>query len=247
MAAEPLRIGVLLVNCVQLLDLAALDLFYMASPEWLEEIGMPKHLADLGRPCQIHYITRDGPDAMASVTSELSIRVNSTTKDTAVAPGNLDILFLPGPSPRVMPPAEDYLEFVRKHNAVGTTIMTICTGALVAAHAGITKGKVGTSPRFLIPYMKKTFPDTKLWDHTLRVTRDGNLWMCGGITNGHDLVAEYLRENYAAPLVNTVLGAADVAQRPLRYQTTATRDSAFFMWQIIRAIPSSIMRMLTAH
>jgi putative intracellular protease/amidase len=179
MASEPLRIGVLLVNCVQLLDLAALDLLYMASPEWLEDVGMPKHLADLGRPCEIHYITRDGPDKMASVTSELFIRVNSTMKDMAVAPGNLDILFLPGPSPRVMPPAEDYLEFVRKHNAVGTTIMTICTGALVAAHAGITKGKVGTSPRFLIPYMKKTFPDTKLWDHTLRVTHDGNLWMCG--------------------------------------------------------------------
>jgi hypothetical protein len=69
----------------------------------------------------------------------------------------------------------------------------------------------------------------------------------GGVTNGHDLVAEYLRENYPAPLVNTVLGAADVAQRPLQYQTTATRDSAFFMWQIIMAIPSSIMRMLTTH
>ena len=69
----------------------------------------------------------------------------------------------------------------------------------------------------------------------------------GGVTNGHDLVAEYLRENYPAPLVNTVLGAADIAHRSLQYQTTATRDSAFFMWQIIRAIPSSIMRMLTAH
>ncbi|KAJ5459817.1 uncharacterized protein N7458_001369 [Penicillium daleae] len=247
MVSEPLRIGVLLVNCVQLLDLAALDLLYMASPEWLEDIGMPKHLADLGRPCEIHYIARDGPDKMASVTSELSIRITNSVKDLAVAPGKLDILFLPGPSPRVMPPAEEYLDFVRKHNAAGTTIMTICTGALVAAHAGITKGKVSTSPRFLIPYLKKHFPDTKLWDDTMRVTHDGNLWMSGGITNGHDLVAEYLRENYPAPLVNTVLGAADLAPRSLHYQTTATRDSAFFGWQIIRAIPSSILRMLAAH
>ncbi|OOQ81828.1 ThiJ/PfpI family protein [Penicillium brasilianum] len=247
MVSEPLRIGVLLVNCVQLLDLAALDLLYMASPEWLEDVGMPKHLADLGRPCEIRYITCDGPDTMASVTSELAIRVNSSMKDSVVAPGNLDILFLPGPSPRVMPPAEEYLDFIRRHNATGTTIMTICTGSLVAAHAGITKGKISTSPRFLIPYLRKAFPDTKLWDDTLRVTRDGNLWMCGGITNGHDLVAEYLRENYPAPLVNTVLGAADVAPRPLQYQTTATCDSAFFVWQIIRAIPSSILRMLTSH
>lgn len=179
MAPEPLRIGVLLVNCVQLMDLAALDLLYMASPEWLEEVGMPKHLADLGRPCEVYYITREGPDKLASVTSELSVRVTNSLKDSTVAPGMLDILFLPGPSPKTMPPAEAYLEFVRKHNAVGTTIMTVCTGALVAAHAGITKGRIGTSPRFLIPYLRKSFPGTKLWDDTLRVTRDGNLWMSG--------------------------------------------------------------------
>ncbi|KAJ5153282.1 uncharacterized protein N7482_009760 [Penicillium canariense] len=247
MASGPLRIGVLLVSCVQLLDLAPLDLLYMASPAWIEDIGMPKTLADLGRPCEIHYISRDGPDALAPVTSELSIRLTNSLDDSAVAPSKLDILFLPGPSPRLMPPAEEYLDFVRKHNAAGATIMTICTGALIAAHAGITKGKVGTSPRFLISYLRKNFPDTKLWDDTMRVTHDGNLWMCGGITNGHDLVAEYLRENYPVPLVNTVLAAADVVSRPLQYQTTAIRDSAFFMWQIIRSIPSSIIRMLRVH
>ncbi|EPS26911.1 hypothetical protein POX_g08789 [Penicillium oxalicum] len=247
MAPKPLRIGVLLVHCVQLLDLAALDLLFMASPEWLEDISMPQHLVDLGRPCEIHYITREGPNTMAPATSQLSIQVTDSLQDSAVAPGALDILFVPGPAPRAMPPAEEYLEFTRQHNTAGTTIITICTGSLVAAHAGITKGRVATAPRFLISYMKKTFPETKRWDENMRVTRDGNLWMCGGVTNGHDLMAEYLRENYPAAVVNTVLGAADVTPRALEYDTSATRDSAFFMWQIVRAIPSSILRMLTAR
>ncbi|KAJ5692396.1 hypothetical protein N7462_001819 [Penicillium macrosclerotiorum] len=244
MVSAPLRIGVLLVNCVQLLDLAALDLLYMASPEWIEDIGMPKTLVDQGRPCQIYYIGREGKDALVPVTSHMSIRLTDSVDNETVAPGKLDILFVPGPSPRVMPPAEEYLEFVRGHNAAGATIMTICTGSLVAAHAGITKGKVGTSPRFLIPYLRKHFPETKLWDDSMRVTRDGNLWMCGGITNGHDLIAEYLRENYPSPLVKTVLAAADIQPRTLQYQTAASVDTAYIMWQILRSLPSSIFRML---
>ena len=88
-----------------------------------------------------------------------------------------------------------------------------------------------------------------------RSVSESNFWLSclfllvslGGVTNGHDLMAEYLRENYPAAVVNTVLGAADVTPRALEYDTSATRDSAFFMWQIVRAIPSSILRMLTAR
>ncbi|KAF7714870.1 DJ-1_PfpI domain-containing protein [Penicillium ucsense] len=216
-APQPLRIGVLLVNCVQLLDLAALDLLFMTSPEWLADINMPQEILEMGRPCEIYYITREGPNTHAPVTCQLSIQVTHSLKDAAVAPGALDILFVPGPPPRVMPPAEEYLEYTRQHNSAGTTIMTVCTGALVAAHAGITKGRVATAPRFLIENVKKAFPEAKIWDETLRVTRDGNLWMSGGVTNGHDLVAEYIRMHYPEPVVNVVLGTADVAPRALKY------------------------------
>jgi transcriptional regulator GlxA family with amidase domain len=78
-----------------------------------------------------------------------------------------------------MPPAKEYLDFLQKHNAANVIILSICTGALVVAHAGITKGKVVTAPRFLIPDLRKNFPDVKIWDDTVRVTKDGNLWMCG--------------------------------------------------------------------
>lgn len=175
----PLRVGVVLVDSVQLLDLAAVDLIFMTTPEYIEEIGLPKPLQDLGRPCEIHYIGRDGANAQSPVTSQMSLRLTDSLTDPAVAPGNLDLLYLPGPPPKNMPPAIEYLDFVRKHNAGATTIMTVCTGILIAAHAGITKGKTATAPRFLIPLLRKQFPETKLWSDSLRIVNDGNLWSSG--------------------------------------------------------------------
>lgn len=175
----PLRVGVLLVDTIQLLDLAAVDLLFMATPDYMVEIGMPKPLQDLGRPCEFHYIGRDGPNSQSPVTSQMSLCLTDSLADTAVAPGNLDLIYIPGPPPKSMPPPIEYLDFVRKHNAAATTIMTVCTGILVAAHAGITKGKTATAPRFLIPLLRKQFSDTKLWSDALRFTSDGNLWTCG--------------------------------------------------------------------
>lgn len=67
----------------------------------------------------------------------------------------------------------------------------------------------------------------------------------GGITNGHDLMAEYLRQNYPAPLVNVILGAADIVPRKIEYPTGPATDNAFFLWQIMRSVPRYVLRMCT--
>ncbi|KAJ5111141.1 hypothetical protein N7532_001676 [Penicillium argentinense] len=242
--ANPLRVGVLLVDSVQLLDIAAVDLLYMTSPEYIAAIGMPKPMQELGRPCKVHYIGRDGPNNLSPMTAHLKVALTDSLSSPAVAPGNLDVLFIPGPPPDNMPCADKYLEFVRQHFAAGADVMSVCTAALVIAYAGITKGKVATAPRFLIPRLRKEFYETKRWDNELRVVRDGNLWSCGGITNGHDLMAEYLRQNYPIPLVNVILGAADIVPRVIKYPTRPVTDTAFFMWQIFRSVPVYVLRML---
>jgi hypothetical protein len=63
----------------------------------------------------------------------------------------------------------------------------------------------------------------------------------GGITNGHDLVAGYLREHYPAALVNTILVAADIPSRPAAYATPAVSDTLYILWQIIRAVPNAVV------
>lgn len=58
-------------------------------------------------------------------------------------------------------------------------------------------------------------------------------------------MAEYLGQNYPAPLVNVILGAADIVPRAVEYPTRPTTDTAFFMWQIFRSVPTYFARMLT--
>jgi transcriptional regulator GlxA family with amidase domain len=176
--SSPLRIGVLLVGTVQLLDLSAVDLIYMTTPEYLQECSLPQPLVDLGRPCEIHYIAHNG-NATAKTTAQMSLQLTDSLTDLAVSPGKLDIVLIPGPPPKAMPPPEEYLDFVRAHFAAGAPILSICTGAYVIGHAGITKGREVTAPRLLIPEMRRKFPEAKLWDDSVRVARDGNLWTSG--------------------------------------------------------------------
>ncbi|KOS45038.1 hypothetical protein ACN38_g4040 [Penicillium nordicum] len=174
--ATPLRIGVLLVGTVQLLDLSAVDLLYMTTPEYLEECSLPQPMIDLGRPCEIHYIAQNGPNKTVNTTSQMSLQLTNSLTDSAVSPGKLDILLIPGPPPKSMPPAEEYLDFVRAHFAADTPILSICTGAFVIGYAGIVAGREVTAPRLLIPEMRRRFPEAKTWDDSVRVARDGNLW-----------------------------------------------------------------------
>ncbi|KAJ5953616.1 hypothetical protein N7454_000512 [Penicillium verhagenii] len=244
MVSEPLHVGVLLVDIVQLLDLAAVDLLFMTSPEYLTELGVPKPIIDLGRPCKISYISLNGPAKRNDLTSHTSIPITHSLNDAEVAPGKLDLIYLPGPPPKRMPPAKEYTDFLQKHNAANVTILSICTGALVIAHAGLAKNKIATAPRFLIPELRKNFPDAKIWDDTVRVTKDGNLWMCGGITNGHDLMIDYLRQNYPAPVVNVVLTAAEISPRDMAYPNGPMADFLYMFFQVVRALPYSALRLI---
>lgn len=67
-------------------------------------------------------------------------------------------------------------------------------------------------------------------------------YQTGGITNGHDLIAEYLRENYPTPLVNAVLAMADVGGRSIAYETPAVGDTGVFLWQVLRALPGYMLK-----
>lgn len=177
-STSALHIGVLLAVQVQLLDMSAIDLFAMASPEYLRIARFPPHLASLGKPVDIHYIGKSDDEELQDLTAQIRIKTNSSIKDKKVAPNALDILMIPGPDPNKDVP-EDVREFVRAHHAAGTTILVICTGAFIAGYSGIVKGRTVTGPRALIPELKRKFPEAKKWDDSLRVVRDGNLWSCG--------------------------------------------------------------------
>ncbi|KAJ5124208.1 uncharacterized protein N7515_008033 [Penicillium bovifimosum] len=219
----PLRIGVLLAGTIQLLDLASIDLLYMSTPTYLASLALPQTLVSMGRPCEIHYISTANPSNRTTTTAELSLALTDSPSDPAVSPGNLDIVIVPGPSPVSPPPTEADLDFVRRHNAANTSILSLCTGAYIIGYSGIANGRQITGPKTLIPELKQRFPGAR-WDDGVRVLRDGNLWSSGGIANGHDLVLWFLREHYPAELVDTIRLAVDMAERPVEYEPSLSAN-----------------------
>lgn len=175
---SPLKVGVLLPGTVQLLDLSAIDLIYMTTPDYLASCGLPTPLVNLGRPCEIHYIGLAGAGSLQECTAKLFLRLTDGVDDKPVAPGALDVLMIPGPEPDVVPETA-YLEYVRRHYEAATTILSICTGIFVCGYAGIVRQKRVTGPRGLIPMLKARFPEAGVWDSEMRVVRDGRLWTSG--------------------------------------------------------------------
>jgi len=92
---------------------------------------------------------------------------------------------------------------------------------------------VATGPRGLVGVLREKFEKVE-WVEK-RWTRDGNVWTSGGITNGQDMVAEYIRVRWPGPLAEVVCNMADVGGRGVEYENGKAKENAFWVWQILRA------------
>jgi len=225
-----LRIGVLLVDTVQFLDAAPIDLFGMLSKSYLKSHSFPSSVSSLGLdPVTILYISPSDDDpCLAGLTADAALRVTRSLTSSDCAPGKLDILIIPGPRPSFQI-SNDIKAFVQGHAAVEKTIvMTICTGIFVAAQAGILHGKTATGTGAFLPELKEKYKDVN-WVRR-RWAVDGNFWSSGRslpsslsndrdlhdtgtITNGNDMVAAFLKQHYPGTLSESICSAADVGDR----------------------------------
>ena len=185
-SSTSIRIGVLFAPApIQLLDVAAVDLFHMLSKDYLGAIPiLPQPIRDLAIPVEIYWIvdqddpmstafsvtqpgSSKGPPTtitIAPMTSNLSIRTTHNLTSREVAPGQLTILMLPGPDP-MSNPSQALRTFIRGHAECGQTdIITICTGIYPACHSGICDGHKVTGPRGLLPDLKRKFKGVGSWE-----------------------------------------------------------------------------------
>ena len=186
MAPKPTtRVGVLLVDTVQLLDLSPIDIFGMISHSFLSTIAFfPAPLKAGAVPIEIIYINQGGPDALQDCTANSALRIDAAISDKICAPPaeeggekTLDVLLIPGPDPWGYKPTGAVNAFIRGHFESGTDVLTVCTGVYAAGHAGILKGRRVTGPRALVPELSKKFPNAA-WEDKRWVV-DGDLWTSG--------------------------------------------------------------------
>ncbi|KAK3717444.1 hypothetical protein LTR37_005834 [Vermiconidia calcicola] len=180
---------------------------------------------------------------LRGLTAQAYIKAEYSVTSPSVQPGQLDIVMIPGPEPGQQQ-SKQTLDFVRQHAKYGTTILVVCTGCYVAAQAGILDGRKASAPRALLPQLRKEFSLVK-WDDQRRFVKDsstvsgqseGELWTSGGICNGLEMIAAFIKEKIPGPMSEAICAMADVGDKGEYYNSSVGVDNAWWLGQILRAL-----------
>lgn len=142
--------------------------------------------------------------------------LNHCQQDSFESVGKLDYLIIPGPEPTYHPtPAEQ--KFIKEKYDEVDFFFTVCTGILPALHSGILSGKRVTAPRGLLPLLRNMAPNVQWTEKRWEVDDSGKLWTSGGVTNGHDMMAAFIKTVFTQPIPEVVRILADVDDRGVEY------------------------------
>lgn len=200
MPPKNLQIGVML-EAVQLSDIMGIDILGSLSKSYVQASlafgAIPPSFVDRAHEMTFHYIAST-LDA-TTVTPSLTFVPTTTYQD---CPRDLDILLVGGPLPTHRPTAADRLLKEVADSGV-TTIMSVCTGGMWLADAGVLAGKKATANRGVLEICRQMHPEVEWQD--ARWVVDGKFWTAGGAGCGVDMVVEYVKGNFDKGLVEYAL------------------------------------------
>lgn len=281
-ASDRIKICVLVAPPpVQLLDLAAVDAFHMLSSTYLRQIEfLPQPIKDLSViNLDIEYVYDDynthnqevygsSNDAsspnirnLAEMTADLKIQAIPLSSASGLNPGQVTILFVPGPDPTSIT-SKECAAFIQNHAASGSTdVITVCTGIYPACQAGICDGLTVAGPRGLLSDLRNKFKNVtfeeKRWSKSILKRqaetknverakaiggRPAELWTAAGITNGHDTVAAYIREHFDSELGAIICRICDIGDRQRDYDTGKLAESAWWISTLMTAAIKQLFR-----
>jgi len=130
-----------------------------------------------------------------------------------------DILLVPGGfgTRREMHNAS-IIDWIKNCACSGELILSVCTGALLLAKAGLLDGLSATTHHGAIELLKEIAPNTKVLDDQ-RVVDNGKIILSGGVAAGIDM---------SFYVVSRLLGSsfAEEAAQYMEYDRTASKDFA---------------------
>ncbi|KAF2031086.1 ThiJ/PfpI [Setomelanomma holmii] len=120
------------------------------------------------------------------------------THTLATAP-ELDVLIIPGGPGWRDPALNATLDYIRATAPKVKHVITICTGAALAARAGIMDGRKATTNKSSWPNAVLAGPNTT-WIPSARWVEDNSseppVWSSSGVTAGIDLMLHWVEEKY---------------------------------------------------
>jgi transcriptional regulator GlxA family with amidase domain len=91
-------------------------------------------------------------------------------------------------------------EAVRAAYDAGATVLTVCTGGMLAAKSGVLNGRPATTHHVAHADLR----DSAAEFVEARVVDDGRVLTCGGVTSGLDLAVHFVRREFGDDVADTV-------------------------------------------
>lgn len=138
--------------------------------------------------------------------------------------------------PHLTAPGPSLLDWVRGQSQAGAVVLTICTGASVAAQAGLLDGRRATAHWGDLPRFERQHPGVE-WVRGVRYVDDGDICSSAGITSGIDATLHVIRRLVGDDAMGRAAQA--VGYTDLGYLTDPTTDQ-------YRVEPADLIFPLTA-
>ncbi|MEP9348252.1 transcriptional regulator FtrA [Xanthobacter sp. KR7-225] len=114
-----------------------------------------------------------------------------------------DTIVLPGWRGPTAAASEPMLDALRRANANGTRIVSICGGAFVLAQAGLLTGRRATTHWHHLATLAARYPDISIERRALYVD-EGDILTSAGSASGLDLCIHIVRKDFGAKAANSV-------------------------------------------
>ena len=129
-----------------------------------------------------------------------------TTTFAAAPP--LDVLIVPGGIGTRAPNLDEEIAFIKATYPNLHSLLTVCTGAGLAARAGVLDGKKATTNKMAWNETTALGPHVK-WITHARWVADGNIWTSSGVSAGIDLLFAWMEAIYGK---DTATGVANTLE-----------------------------------
>ncbi|TDZ26088.1 Isonitrile hydratase [Colletotrichum orbiculare MAFF 240422] len=115
----------------------------------------------------------------------------------------LDVLIVPGGQGTRYAGIRSAIDFTRERYPELQYLVTVCTGAGVAARAGVLDGRRATTNKLSWASTIALRPEVR-WVHKARWVQDGNVWTSSGISAGIDVAFAWIAAVYGKDVAKNI-------------------------------------------
>ncbi|KAJ6511543.1 class I glutamine amidotransferase-like protein [Mycena vitilis] len=195
-----------------------------------EALGPGMEVVDVSFKVIFDYLapTMD-PIVSASGVASATLNPTKTYAEVRESGVQYDILWVPaGPRPDKFTgdrtPKEE-LDFIRAQAPKAKYILSVCSGALQLALAGVLSGKRATTNKAFYRIITETASTAKdiQWVPKARWVVDGNVWTSSGVSSGSDMALAFLEHLAGAKLARQMRSIVEIPE-------TASDDGQWAIW-----------------